>query len=102
MQLIQIFIPAYDPDGNRFDEKFFTEIKTKLTTQFGGVTIYQRAPATGLWKEDGKTTRDEIIIFEVMAEEVESSFWKPYKAALEAQFRQQQLLIRSSQIEIIN
>jgi hypothetical protein len=102
MHIVQIFIPLFDQGGEQFDERLFTGLKEKLTGYFGGVTIYQRAPATGLWKEGGKTIHDQIIIFEIMAPEIDSGFWKAYKAELESQFRQQEILIRSFEITVIS
>ncbi|MCE7063493.1 hypothetical protein [Dyadobacter sp. CY343] len=101
MQLIQVFIPIYDQAGSRFEQRFFDQLKEKLTGRFGGVTIYQRAPATGLWKEGNEAVHDEMVIYEVMAQELDLDFWKSYKADLEMQFQQQQILIRSSEINVI-
>jgi len=93
MQLIQLFIPIYDSEGNRFADNWFSQIKEKLTKRFGGLTIYQRAPASGLWKQaTPKTTADQIIIYEVMAESLDMTFWKSYKTSLEEQFKHQNLL----------
>jgi hypothetical protein len=47
MHIVQIFIPLFDQGGEQFDERLFTGLKEKLTGYFGGVTIYQRAPAYG-------------------------------------------------------
>ncbi|WP_026629161.1 hypothetical protein [Dyadobacter alkalitolerans] len=102
MQLIQIFVPLTGPNGTPFDDSLFNQVKDKLTQHFDGVTIYQRAPATGLWKEGGTAVRDEIIIYEVMAPELNLDFWVPYKAGLEKQFGQKQILIRTSEISVIS
>ena len=51
----------------RFDADDYVELRSELADRFGGVTAYMRAPARGLWKGDtGETTRDDIVIFEVM------------------------------------
>ena len=54
-------------------------------------TAHTRAPATGLWKPSAveNTTRDDIVIYEVMAGYVDAGWWKAYRSQLEARFRQQ-------------
>jgi inorganic pyrophosphatase len=101
-KLIQIYLPLVGADGKPFPEKFYQTIKEELTEKFGGLTIYSRAPATGLWKEnEDKTVRDEILIFEIMAFGLEQAFWTSYKKKLEKKFRQEEILIRCSTITLI-
>ena len=70
--------------------------------RFGGLTAYTRAPAEGLWKEDeDRTSRDEVVIFEVMAEELDRSWWQQYRRGLEARFRQEQVVVRAQEIELL-
>ncbi len=102
MKLIQIFLPLYDSQGAMFPRKPFDTIKEELTEKFGGITIYQRAPAVGLWKEnESKTVRDEIIIHEVMSENFNSLYWKKYKKELEETFNQDVIIIRVSDIQLV-
>jgi hypothetical protein len=54
-----------------------------LTERFGGLTAHTRAPAEGLWKEDSSgTSRNEILIYEVMAEDLYDGWWGSTPAAL--------------------
>ena len=53
----------------------------------------------GLWTEDGKTSHDEIVIFEVMADELDRGWWSAYRAELERRFRQDVIVIRAQTIE---
>jgi hypothetical protein len=101
-QLIQIYLPLYDAQGNSFSEVDYEAVKIKLTEKFGGITMYTRSPATGLWKEDqDKTVKDDIIIYEVVAEGLDQNFWSNYKNELKDKFKQDELLIRCSAITII-
>jgi hypothetical protein len=101
-QLIQIYLPIYDAQGKTFSEASYEKIKTKLTEQFGGLTMYTRSPAVGLWKDDPQSTvKDDIVIYEVVAEELDQTFWSNYKNELKDQFKQDELLIRCSAITII-
>ena len=100
--LIQVFLPLSDHNGHSFPGEWYKQISTSLTERFGGVTIYQRAPVTGLWKEEEQhTVRDDLIIYEVMVDKVQKDYWEPFKKQLEQQFRQDSILIRSSPIQIL-
>jgi hypothetical protein len=100
-KLIQILLPLYDEKGKSFSVESYARIKEELTEQFGGLTAYTRAPATGLWKEnEDKVSRDEIVVYEVVANDIDKSWWKIYKKKLEHDFRQDELMIRSSDIDL--
>jgi hypothetical protein len=102
MQLIQILLPLYNNQKDLFPEHYFTQIRQELTEKFGGITTYSRAPATGLWKEtEAKTVKDAIIIYEVMAEDLDRSWWQDYKEKLKRVFQQDEILIRSWEIEVL-
>ena len=49
MFVIQLLLPLTANDGGRFPQAHFAEVRTRLTTRFGGVTAYSRAPAEGTW-----------------------------------------------------
>src|SRR5919199_2771286 len=88
MQLIQILLPLYDNSGQPFGEDLYTQVRHELTEHFGGLTAFTRAPAHGLWKSEGKTHRDDIVVFEVMADALDRAWWRDYRQRLEALFRQ--------------
>lgn len=102
MKLIQIYIPLRDPNEIPFPEYYFKGVQQLLTDRFGGLTIYQRSPAVGLWKEsNGPIVKDDIVIFEVMAETLDADFWIRYKAELKGRFEQDELLIRCHDIALL-
>lgn len=103
MHLISIFLPLHDNHGRTFARDLFREVAHELTTQFGGLTAHSRAPAEGLWQSDGEAppTRDDIVIYEVITETVDRAWWSVYRAELERRFRQEQVLIRAQQIDIL-
>jgi hypothetical protein len=70
-----------------------------LTERFGGVTVFNRATATGESREGGSVVRDEIIVFEVMMDEVDRGWWKQYRENLESVFDQDEIVVRSVAIE---
>ena len=94
--LIQILLPLYDNDGKPFQPADYLQLRTELADRFGGVTAYTRAPARGVWKDDtGETTRDDIVIFEVMTEALDREWWVAFRRSLEAKFRQESLIVRA-------
>src|SRR6185503_7975684 len=94
MKLIEIFLPLAGTDGRKLPKTVFAETRRELVARFGGLTAYSRSPARGFWKEKGKTTRDEIVVFEVMAKSAQKPFWRRYKRELEKRFRQEEIVIR--------
>jgi hypothetical protein len=94
--LIQVLLPLYDNDGRRFGEEPFTRTRTELLERFGGLTAHQRAPAKGLWKtDDGQVARDDVAVFEIMADDLDRSWWDGYRRELERRFRQDSIVIRA-------
>jgi len=101
MFLIQILLPLTGP-GQLLSEELFRKVTDELTQRFGGVTAYTRAPAEGHWKPDSsETQRDEIVVYEVMAEKLDTVWWRDYRGKLEAQFRQQEIVVRAQEIQLL-
>ncbi|HEY0111549.1 MAG TPA: hypothetical protein VGB59_00190 [Allosphingosinicella sp.] len=100
LQLIEILLPLTDNEGCRFEPALFGKVREELVERFGGLTAFTRSPAEGLWEvEGGERSRDEIVIFEVMADWIDRSWWRNYRAELEKRFRQDEILIRSREVE---
>lgn len=100
MHLIQLFLPIYDNHGQAFPRALFEAVRMELAEAFGGVTAYTRAPATGLWEDDaGRVQRDEVVLFEVMVETIDRAWWQAYRRGLERRLRQDEVLVRATQVE---
>jgi hypothetical protein len=99
MYLIQILLPLYDNDNVAFERQVYDRVRDELTKKFGGVTAFSNSPAEGIWKEGGEVSRDRIIVLEVMSQELERAWWTPYRAELEARFRQEKLIVRATSFE---
>ena len=96
MYLVQILLPLYDNEGHEFEAREYLELRSELADRFGGVTAYTRAPARGVWKGDsGATSRDDIVIFEVMTEELDRTWWTTFRKQLERRFRQESVIVRA-------
>ena len=102
MHLVQVLLPLFDNSGQRFEEADYLAVKARFTEKFGGVTVYIRSPAEGAWEgPSGAKSHDEIVIFEVMTPRLERAWWRRMRADLARTFRQEQLVIRTHQIEIL-
>ena len=100
MHLVQLFLPLQDQEGKRFPKPLYDAVRTELTDRFGGVTAFLRAPAVGAWEDDGGAVqRDDVVLFEVMADHVDHGWWAHYRAELERRFDQDEVLIRATAVE---
>lgn len=78
MFLIQILLPLYDNAGQPLTDEL-QHVRQQLTDTFGGLTTYSRAPAQGLWKNDGETHHDDIVVFEIMTTALDREWWRDYR-----------------------
>lgn len=102
MHLIQLFLPVYDNAGRAFARSMFDSVRGELTDRFGGATAFARAPARGDWEDgEGDVQRDDVILFETMVEALERDWWARYRKELERRFRQDKVLIRAIQVDVL-
>src|SRR3954462_8796489 len=102
MYLIHLLLPLNDNKGHPHGRELFRAVADELTEKFGGLTAHTRAPAEGLWKEGSSgTSKDEIVIYEVMAETLDESWWRAYRRSLESRFRQEQVVVRAQEVRLL-
>jgi hypothetical protein len=99
MHLVEILLPLSDNEGRRFGREMFGSVRDQLVERFGGLTAFMRSPAEGVWDEGGGRSRDEIVIFEVMAEALDRDWWRAFREDLERRFRQDEIVVRVREIE---
>jgi hypothetical protein len=100
MFLVQLLLPTRDNDRQPIGEPLFARVRTLLAERFGGVTAYQRSPATGLWKRpDGGVDGDEVVMVEVEVETLDRDWWGTFRRQLERDFSQQTILARAIRLE---
>jgi hypothetical protein len=99
MHLVEILLPLFDNDGRRFGREAFAQVREELVERFGGLTAFTRNPAEGVWEEGEDRSRDEIVIFEVMADALDRKWWRDYRRELERRFRQDEIVIRARAVE---
>lgn len=102
MHLVQLLLPLYDNDKQPFAQAMLDQVSDELAEKFGGVTAFRRSPAEGVWEEgQGRVSRDEVVILEVMAERIDRAWWAAYRRELERRFRQERILIRATETELL-
>ena len=102
MHLIQLLLPLYDNAGAPFPRAHYESVSAELTHTFGGLTAYTRSPAEGLWREGGTgTQRDDIVVYEVMAESLDERWWREYREELERRFAQERLVVRAQETRML-
>jgi hypothetical protein len=102
MYLVQILLPLYTNKRQLFPDEAFVNVRETLTERFGGVTAYQRSPALGHWKQtDVVIVRDDIVVFEVMLEKLDRTWWSGYREQLRKVFEQDKLIVRALPFEIL-
>ena len=100
MHLVQILLPLQGPGGRAFPRDQYARVAGELTDRFGGMTAYARAPASGLWQEEGSgaTQREDIVVYEVMVDDLDANWWAGYRRELEQRFAQQELVVRAQEM----
>jgi hypothetical protein len=101
LHLIQILLPLYDNAGAPLPQELYAKVREKLTKTFGGLTAFTRAPAEGHWRDEGETKRDDVVVFEVMAEDLDEGWWRAYRGELERDFRQDVIVIRAQEVRLL-
>jgi hypothetical protein len=102
MHLIQILLPLHDAKGRGFPKAKYEQVTNELTEKFGGVTAFTRTPAEGRWKPGGgPASEDDIVVVEVMTAGLDSKWWGKYRKALEKGFKQESIVVRAQDIELL-
>jgi cytochrome c556 len=101
MHLIEILLPLTDNSGRPFDAAKYAAIRQQLTERFGGLTAFTRSPAEGTTTDAGKTVHDDIVVFEVMTEKLDLSWWRDYRQQLEREFQQDAIVARASTVTLL-
>lgn len=101
MYLIQILLPLSDNQRHPFPRDHFDKVAVDMTTRFGGVTAYTRAPAEGRWFQQGHTAPEEMVVIEVMTDALDAPWWAAYRADLEVTFRQERIIVRALAVTLL-
>lgn len=102
MHLVQFLLPVYDNRKRAFPKRLFDDVREHLIQTFGGVTAFVRSPAVGAWEtEDGDVQRDDMVLFEVIADSFDRDWWQAYRRVLERTFDQEKILVRAMRVDCV-
>lgn len=98
----ELYVPLFTESGRKVPAGNLTALKKRLTDRFGGLTYFPQRNV-GLWKVGGHVFRDRIVILRVLADSTNDSlaFWRGLKKHVEAQWRQETVLIVSRRVKIL-
>jgi len=99
MWSVEIFLPLADNQGARFPAALFAAEREVLVERFGGLTAFTRAPADGIWRDGADRAEDDIVIFDVLAGQLDPDWWRRYREHLERVFHQDAILIKATKID---
>jgi hypothetical protein len=96
--LVQILLPLHDDGGQPHPPASFLRVRQELTRLFGGLNAYSRGPVQApVAGADG----DGLIVYEVLAERLESGWWHAYRSELERRFHQRHIEVRAQAVEVL-
>jgi hypothetical protein len=101
MHLVEILLPLRDNEGRPFAADKYAAIRQYLTERFGGMTAFTRSPAEGTTADHRGTVHDDIVVFEVMTETLDQTWWHDYRRQLEREFRQDEIVVRASAVTLL-
>lgn len=96
--LVQLFLPLRDNADRAFPQSLFNDVRERLVERFGGVTAYTRTPTEGIWAKQRRRVKDDLIIYEVMADTLQRRWWRALRSELEERFKQDKVLIRAQKM----
>ena len=100
MHLVTLLLPLARRDGSPQPRALFADLRRQCVERFGGVTFFSRAPAEGLWEDDGgDVEKDLVVLVEVVDERLDRGWWANFRRKLEKDFDQDEILIRAAPIE---
>jgi hypothetical protein len=98
--VVEIFLPLKTKEGRPQPRELFAQVRDELVGRFGGLTAFTRSPAEGLWEpRPGEREKDEVVIFEVLADRIDRDRWHDYRLRLQERFGQDEILIRAHPVD---
>jgi hypothetical protein len=103
MYLVQLLLPAGDPQDDAASEAHVAETRAELVEAFGGLTAYERAPAHGVWRAPGGSVAlDTVVMVEVVTRRFDRDWWRTYAERLRRRFRQEAIHVRAMPVELLD
>lgn len=99
--LVQVLLPKETGGGEPVSRQWFDALLNELTDRFGGVTSFVRSQGEGLWQNGSAKERDSIAVIEVMADDLDRTYWRSLRARLERELMQNEIVIRAQPIQLL-
>lgn len=91
--IVRLFLPLDQVDGTPHPQAQFRQVQAEMIQRCGGVTMFSRAPAEGLWEQNEIIEQDRIVLFEAIDKAFDGAWWRTYREQLEQRFAQERILI---------
>jgi hypothetical protein len=99
MYLVQFLLPVPAEPTDPYLASV-ASVRDELTSQFGGVTAYERSPASGVWAgDDGRVVHDRVVMVEVEVPVLDRRWWSGYRSDLARRFGQEAIMMRAIAVE---
>lgn len=95
--LVQILLPLHDDGGQPLPPDSLLRVRQELTRLFGSLSAYSRTPTDG--RDVGLD--DDVVVYEVVADRLESGWWHAYRSELERRFHQRHIVVRAQAVEVL-
>lgn len=96
MHLVEILLPIIDGAVLRREIK---PLRRQLTERLGGVTVFARSPGEGLWDDEVRAVRDEIVVVEIMTATIDHNWWRTLRTELEERLSQKEIVVHAHRME---
>lgn len=102
----KVYLPLTYPDGEMVEEEKLYLVRTRLLERFGGVTRVRQANyLEGFWLAEEEVMPDQIVIYTALDMRHpgmdNEMFIIEYKEELKREFRQREVFITVSDLQII-
>lgn len=102
----RIYLPLSYPDGKPVEDEKLDAVRIRLLERFGGVTTVRQVNyIEGFWLAEEEVIPDQIVIYtsvDMRHPGMENeTFMLEYKEELKREFRQQEVFITVSDLQII-
>ena len=98
----EVFLPRHDNNGQEFDDALFETTLIEIIDRFGAVS-FEDERIDGRWIHEGQLYSDQMNRFFVVVHDTPENrrFFIALKKRLKARFRQIEILILATPVEII-
>jgi hypothetical protein len=98
MHLIRLLLPLHDNNKQEFPTAYFLKVREETNRSLRRSDRLRSFSRGRVVERCYKVSRDEMVMFEVMSNQLDKEWWSNYRTQLEKEFRQEELLIWASDV----